>query len=182
MAEEETTTEEQEQDEEQEGQGGKKKLIIIAVIALLVLGGGGGAAMMFMGGDDTELADDGEATEEAAEEDAPAPNNADAVYIALEPAFVVNFRDKKNRTKFLKAELSVVTFDEETQETVKRHMPAIRNKLVLLFSRQTYEELLPHEGKENLRAEALTQVNSVVESELGKAGVGDLFFTSFVIQ
>ncbi|MFT4564442.1 MAG: flagellar FliL protein [Gammaproteobacteria bacterium] len=150
--------------------GGKSKFIIIGVVALLAIGGG--AAFFLSGGEPTE----GEA------EVAEAEPIAESFYVALEPAFVVNFQDKSNKTKFLKAELNVVTIDDEVPDAIAKHMPAIRNNLILLFSRQIYEDLLPHDGKEALRAEALSQVQAVIEKQTGKPGVDDLFFTSFVMQ
>ena len=155
---------------------GKKKIVIIALVALVLLGGGG-AAVMFMGGDAAEVVDG-----EVGADGAAAPVDADRIYIQLDPAFVVNFQDKNNHTKFLKAELNVVTFDEDVGEAITKHMPAIRNNLILLFSRQLYEDLIPHEGKEVLRSEALAQVQTVIEKQTGQPGVEDLFFTSFVMQ
>ena len=147
------------------GGSNKKLIIIIAVVVLLALGGGG-AAFMLSGGDDAAV---------------PAAA-ADPIYIPLDPAFVVNFQDKNQKTKFLKAELNVVTYNEDVPEAVMKHMPAIRNNLILLFSRQLYEDLLPHEGKEVLRAEALAEVQSVIEKQVTGSGIEDLFFTSFVMQ
>jgi flagellar protein FliL len=165
-----------ENQDQQDGSGGKKKVVIIALVALLVLGGGG-AAMMLLGGDETAVAE-GEAGGEAV----AVESTGDPIYIPLDPAFVVNFQDKNSHTKFLKAELNVVTFDEDVEEAVTKHMPAIRNNLVLLFSRQLYEDLIPNEGKETLRAEALAQVQTVIQKQMGRPGVEDLYFTSFVMQ
>ncbi|MGR9091359.1 MAG: flagellar basal body-associated FliL family protein [Gammaproteobacteria bacterium] len=151
--------------------GGTKKLIIIAAVVALALGSGG-AAFMLGGSDDAAV---------AGEEPAPA-HAAEPIYIPLGPAFVVNFQDKHRKTKFLKAELNVVTYNEDVPEAVLKHMPVIRNNLILLFSRQLYEDLLPHEGKEVLRAEALGQVQAVIEKQVTGSGVEDLFFTSFVMQ
>ncbi|MFT4583485.1 MAG: flagellar FliL protein [Gammaproteobacteria bacterium] len=153
---------------EEEKTGRKKKVIIIGVVVLLALGGGAAA---FLGGGSEMAEGEGEM--------API---AESFYVPLDPAFVVNFQDKSNKTKFLKAELNVVTVDDEIPEAIAKHMPAIRNNLILLFSRQIYEDLLPHEGKEVLRAEALSQVQAVMEKQTGKPGIDDLFFTSFVIQ
>lgn len=163
---------ENEDEDEQAKAGGKKKFVIIAVVVLLLLGGTG-AAMMLLGGDQAEVTG-GEAVS--------AEPTGEPIYVPLDPAFVVNFQDKNHRTKFLKAELSVVTFDEDVEEAIARHMPPIRNNLILLFSRQLYEDLLSHEGKETLRAEALAEVQMIIERQTGKSGVENLYFTSFVIQ
>jgi len=179
--------------------GGNKKLILIVVVAVLVsVGAAVGATMMLMGGKDEEVAakkhdaEDGgdeESGDEEEDEEAAAEGEegkkAGPVYVSLEPAFVVNFQDAKKRTKFLKAEISVVTGSTKAQEALTTHMPAVRNSLVLLLSRQVFEELATNEGKEKLRAEALAAVKGVVKeqtSEKTAKAVKDLYFSSLVMQ
>ncbi|MGD9601965.1 MAG: flagellar basal body-associated protein FliL [Gammaproteobacteria bacterium] len=178
--------------------GGNKKLILIVVVAVLVsVGAAVGATMMLMGGKDKEVAakkhdaeDEGdEESGDEADEDAAAEGEegekAGPVYVSLEPAFVVNFQDAKKRTKFLKAEISVVTGSPKAQEALTTHMPAVRNSLVLLLSRQVFEELATNEGKEKLRAEALAAVQGVVKEQASKKAakaVKDLYFSSLVMQ
>ncbi len=178
----------------------KKKLVIMIVVAAgLLLGGAVGGTLFLMGGkedkpataekgdaahaDEEEVADEEEAAgEEHAEggEAAPAP-----IYVALDPPFVVNFQDAKKRTRYIKAEISVLAKSAKTEEAVKLHMPAVRNGLVLLLSRQVFEELLANEGKEKLRADALAEVRAVLDQRAGKKsgkGVEDLYFSSLVMQ
>ena len=165
-------------DDNQEQSGGKGKIILIAVLALVVLGGGGAAAFMMLGGGEDAAAQADAEPAEAEGEQAP----AEALYVPLDPAFVVNFHDERNRRKLMKVELNAVTRDPGVQEAITKHMPMIRNALVLLFSRQVYEELLPHEGKETLRAKALEEVKLVLDREYGSSEVEDILFTSFVMQ
>ena len=177
----------------------KKKLIaIIAVAAVLLVGGAIGGTMLLMGGkeDKPATAEEGDAAhadgeevaeEEAADEEhgaegeaAPAP-----IYVTLAPPFVVNFQDAKKRTRYIKAEISVLAKSAKVEEAVNQHMPAVRNGLVLLLSRQVYEDLLSNEGKEKLRAEALAEVRAVLDTRAGKKsgkGVEDLYFSSLVMQ
>jgi flagellar FliL protein len=107
-----------------------------------------------------------------------------AFYFPFAPAFVVNFqsKDKEARSRFLKVELEGVAADEKVGEEVKTHMPMIRNKLLMLFSKQFYEDLLTAEGKEKLRLEALTEIQSAMKKATGKKKVKDVYFTSFVMQ
>ena len=58
----------------------------------------------------------------------------------------------------------------------------IRNKLVLLFSAKTSQELSTSEGKDTLRKDAKKAIQKVLKSETGKGGVEAIFFTSFVMQ
>ena len=167
----EAVQEQEAQEQAPAGGGGKKKLTIIAAGLVLAIAGVG-IALSMMGGDD-------EAEAEVAEQEAAPPQS---IYIDLEPEFVINFRDKNDRAKFLKTELSVATTQEDVEEAVGRHMPAIRNSLVLLLSRQIYDDLVPHEGKERLRAEALSEVQAVLKAQIGKPGVDDLYFSNFVMH
>lgn len=169
-------------EEKQAAGGGAKKMILIGVGALVLVGAAVGGTLALTGGgkkaESTEQAAEGHGAE-AEGEGAPAHP---AVYIPLAPEFVVNFRDKNNRPKFLKAELSVATKDPAVEEAIKLHMPAIRNSLILLLSRQIYDDLMPNEGKEKLRAEALAAVQGVLEAQTGKPGIDDLFFATLVMH
>ena len=184
---------------------GSKKLIIIVVVAVLVsVGAAVGVTLALTGGkhhgkevaakhekgDDDEAADadagdDEAAAEEEAGEAKEGKEGAGPAYVALDPPFVVNFQDEKKHTKFLKAEISVVASNAKVQEAITRHMPAVRNSLVLLLSKQLFEELSTNEGKEKLRAEALGAVQGVIKKQANKKtakGVKDLFFSSLVMQ
>jgi flagellar protein FliL len=178
--------------------GGSKKLIIIVVVAVLVsVGAAVGVTLALMGGGhkDKEVASKHEGEEVADEEDEEGEESADEggegakaaapTYVALDPAFVVNFQDKKQRTKYLKAEISVVASTAKVQEALTLHMPAVRNSLVLLLSRQVFEDLESNEGKEKLRSEALHAVQDVIKEQTTKKtakGVKDLYFSSLVMQ
>jgi flagellar FliL protein len=61
-------------------------------------------------------------------------------------------------------------------------MPAIRDRVVMLFSRQQSEKLESPEGKEQLRAEILAGVQGILEEHTGSPGVEAVYFTSFVMQ
>lgn len=153
---------------------GKKKLIVFGGLAVLLLVVGGGVAAMLLSGGGDEAAN-------AATEAAP-PAPVEAIYVSLKPEFVINFRDRNNRPKFLKAEIAVATRDDTMEKAITRHMPAIRNDLVLLLSGQVYEDLVPNEGKEALRQQALATVQAVLEAQVGKPGVDDLYFANFVMH
>lgn len=191
---------------------GSKKLIIIVVVAVLAsVGAAVGVTLALTGGkhhgkevaakhqkgdeeESADAADAGEGDEEAsaeeeggdkAKEGEGGKEGAGPSYVALDPAFVVNFQDEKKHTKFLKAEISVVASNAKVQEAITRHMPAVRNSLVLLLSKQLFEELSTNEGKEKLRADALGAVQDVITKQANKKtakGIKDLFFSSLVMQ
>jgi flagellar FliL protein len=140
-------------------------LLISSTVAGLYVGGvfGGGA------GADEEHGEE--------EKDVLAP----AMYIPLDPAFVVNFAES-NRARFLQVTVEVMTRNPQVEEHIRTHMPVIRNNLVLLLSSQTYEGVSTLEGKEALREEALTVIQKILEEETGDPGIEAVYFTSFVMQ
>ena len=154
-----------------------KLALVVGVVAMMTAGIGTGAAVMLLGGSDNEVA----ATTEV-EPEPQAEKPKEAIYINFDPAFVVNFQDADGRTKFLKAEVNAVTRDSDMAEALENNMPLIRNNLVLLFSRQIYEDLVSHEGKERLREEALTEVRKLMKQETGNDAVENVLFTSLVMQ
>lgn len=193
--------------------GSKKKMIIIIAVAMLVaIGGAVGGTMFFLGGkadkaataskehgeedgaaegdeDSADAEEEGEDGEEVAEEEGEGEGeggkHAAPLYVPLDPAFVVNFQDKQHRTKFLKAEISVVAKSPKIQEAITAHMPAVRNSVVMLLSRQIYEDLMTTEGKEKLRVDALAEVQTIMKKQAGKKvgkGVKDLYFSTLVMQ
>lgn len=120
------------------------------------------------------------ATEKDGEAGGVAPDSG-AIYIPFKPPFVVNYGGP-GRLKYIKADISVRLQDASAANSVRHHMPYIRNNLVLLFSAQTEESISSQEGKEALRQEALKEVREVIMAEDKQDGVVDLFFNAFLIQ
>ena len=164
--------------EEEAEEGAKKKspMMLIIIIAVVLLLGGGGAAFFLMGGSEEPEVAEGEEAAAAEEEVAK-----EAFYFSLDPAFVVNFQGK-SRARFLQVNIDGVTREEELKQEVTKHLPQLRNNIVLLLSAKTYDELITPEGKEKVRAEILGEIQKVMEAETGKPAVENIFFTSFVMQ
>lgn len=183
----------------------KKPWLLIAVIALssiVVLGGVIGGTMFFMGrgaqkapaasakakaaDENADTAEEGGDEEAAAAEGEGDGEEGDgkpkpATYVSLEPPFVVNF-EGNSPARFLQINVEVMTRQPEYAEHIKKHMPVIRNNLVLLFGSQTHDKVNTLKGKEELRQLALTEVQKILEEETGDAGIEALYFTSFVMQ
>ncbi|GAA5315908.1 MAG: hypothetical protein AseanaTS_11130 [Candidatus Pelagadaptatus aseana] len=114
-------------------------------------------------------------------QDGEAPVVQRAIYIPIKPAFVVNYGGA-GRLKYMKAELSVRVRGTGAANSIRHHMPYIRNNLILLFSRQMEENLDNQEGKELLRQEALQEIHNILIAEDGASDVEDLYFNQLVIQ
>lgn len=105
---------------------------------------------------------------------------APALFFSLDP-LVVNFEDT-SAVRFLQIGMDLMARDPEAIEELQKHVPLIRNNLLLLISNRDYQKLMTREGKEGLRAEALAEVRKIMKKETGEQTVEDLLFTSFVVQ
>ena len=134
---------------------------------------------------DTDAKEDGKDKADAEVEDAdeinPDGTPKVAVYFDFEQPFVVNFQDE-GQLRYLQITASVMVKNPKVVEEVKRHMPLIRNNLVMLFSGQSRDGILAREGKEKIRAEAEAEVQKILKEQTGKPGIKALYFTSFVMQ
>lgn len=155
--------------------GGKKKLIVMVVVGIVLVGLSVGATLFAV-----KMLHAPEQVAEMAEADlAPAPKPA--IYYPLKPPIIVNF-NVKGRQRFLQAELTILTREEDVVSAIELHQPMIRNALVLLIGGQLLSEIQTAEGKELLRQQCLQEVQRLLEQEIGKPGVEQILFTSFVLQ
>ncbi len=175
--------EEENKGAEEKPSGGKKKLIIFIVLAIVLIGAsiGGTLVAVKMLSPEPEVVqefdEDGNPITSAEEEEVKGP----AIYFPLKPALIVNY-DVRGRQRFLQAEISVMTREEDVVNAVEIHMPMMRNNLILLFSGQTYDELQTDEGRELLKQDSLKELQNILEQEIGKPGIEKILFTNFVMQ
>lgn len=120
---------------------------------------------------------DGEAGDGA---DAPA-DDGPPLYWPLKPALIVNFTSN-GESSFLQVEMEVMTRKQATVDAVKEHTPALRDALLMLLAAQDESTIFSTEGKEALRARALTELNRVLEPYVDGPGLEAVYFTSFVAQ
>jgi flagellar FliL protein len=133
------------------------------------------------GGDEQQLAVAD--TAPPAEDKADAKPTEPALYVPLDPPFVVSFAEKGGDTRFVQLTLQAMARNEKTIDAIKTHAPAIRNAFLFVISAHKVEDLETLEGKEKLRAEMLTAANGIMEKNTGKAdAIEELYFTSLVIQ
>lgn len=119
--------------------------------------------------------------EVAAEKPAAKPP-APAIYLKMDPQMVVNF-DANSEVKFLAVDMEFMAREQEVIDNLNRNMPKLRNNILMLISNRDYKTLMTREGKDQLRAEALSEARKVLKQETGSGDkLEDLFFTSFVVQ
>ena len=103
------------------------------------------------------------------------------LYLPLEPAFVVNFRDDDS-LRYLQVGITLMAHDQAAIDTAKAADPVIRDAMVSLLSSQDYTDIASAAGRQKLQAQALAAARKVVQARLGRPGIDALYFTSFVMQ
>ncbi len=114
-------------------------------------------------------------------------------YIEMAPKFTVNLAEPK---KYLLINVQLLVEGPKTIEAVKKHMPALRHQLVMLFSGRPYADLQTMEQREALRQETNTVIRETLEKmegghkghdEATEEGHGkeefkEAYFTEFLIE
>lgn len=153
--------------------GKKKKWLIVGIVAAFVLLGGGVSAWLLWPQADAHSKKSPETTKEPL---------APALYVALDPPFVVNFENDQS-VRFLQVTVQAMTRDPATVELLKANDPVVRNDLLLLLGNQKSTVVATREGKEQLRTDALAAVRHVIQAAGGQPDhVEAIYFTSFVMQ
>jgi flagellar FliL protein len=168
-----------EENKEEPQKGGKKKLIIIIAAALvLLLGlGGGGYYFLVHKPKQAELKRKQEEESKAAALIKPVPEEANIGPMVEIKEFVVNILGE-DTPHYVKASLSLELDKETTLEEVNKRMPQIRDAILLLIGNKTFEELQDIQGKNQVKAELKSKINSFLKS--GK--VNNIYLTDFVVQ
>jgi len=151
----------------------RRPSLITALVAVLAAGAAGGGVWYF-----TQSQHDDKAAKPAAKAAVPAP----AQYFGLEPPFVVNLNSSFDGPRYLQVEVQLMSRDPAAMEAIKLHAPAIRAKLLMLFSQVEPTDIADRAGKERLQATSLAEVQKLLKAETGKPGADELLFTSFVTQ
>ena len=155
--------------------GGKKKLILLLAVLLILLLAGG-AAWYFLVYKKAEAARQAEASKAAAIAKT-VPEEAQIGPMVEIKEFVVNIIGQ-DVSHYVKASMSLELDREATLDEVNKRMPQIRDAILLLIGNKTYEELQDIQGKNQVKAEVKSKINSFLKT--GK--VNNVYLTDFVVQ
>ena len=163
----------------------KMLFIIIGAVLVVILGAVGGMFAMGVFDDPPEeVAEgtvDGDGATKKAKDEPAEELEEDAIYWPVEPPFVMNF-EGRSKAKYMQVGLVVMSRSRKSIDTLKKHMPAIRNELTFLLGSQKYVEMVTPEGKEQLRSEIIEIVNTILKANGAGTGIKNALFTSFVMQ
>ena len=100
-------------------------------------------------------------------------------YYEVKPSLVANLA---SGGRYIRTDIQLMTRDPQCETLLELHGPAIRHTLLMLLSEQDGNVIRTPEGKENLRQQALAQLNSLMQQLSGQTGLDALFFTTFLVQ
>ncbi len=156
--------------QEKSGKSGSP-VLVTALVALIAAAAAGSGVWFFAG-----------KHELAKEKTPPRTTPAPAQYFGLEPAFVVNLNGAYDGPRYLQVEVQLMTRDPQARQQMQTHAPAIRARLLMLFSQVEPQQIGDRAGKEKLQAAALDEVQKLLKAETGEPCAEELLFTSFVTQ
>ena len=127
-----------------------KKMVLIIIGSVLVLGIAGGAGWYFTKGD------------KHAEKSAKkiSKSSVEPKFIPLEP-FTVNLQ-REAADQFLQIGITLKIIQPELEEQIKKNLPEIRSRLLILLSGKFPSELIDSKGKKKLANEIIAETETVL--------------------
>ncbi|MCB1985604.1 MAG: flagellar basal body-associated protein FliL [Burkholderiales bacterium] len=148
--------------------GGKKGIIIMALIAIIAIGAGAGGTWFFMQGQPED------------EYEPARPKKIPTAFKELD-IFTVNLQPEE-RGQYLQLGLTVKIRDTDVSNEIDHKMPEIRNRVLLLLTSKTANDITTLVGKQLLSSEIADEIRESMDSEVLREEILEVLFTSFVIQ
>ncbi len=115
--------------------------------------------------------------------DTPAGDGSDRYasnYYPLDKEFTANLQDSSH---FVQVGLALSTpYDDKEIEHIKANEIAIRSAVLLALGDTTEDQVFTSSGKAQLQARLVKAINATLQQKEGFGGVGNVYFTSFVVQ
>jgi flagellar FliL protein len=175
------------------------KLLVMGGGVLLLAGGGAGAGLylaqsgLIGGGSKAHAAEDPDKPqlvpkgskpkvegEEAKSEPSGEGAKYESSYFQMEKEFTSNLRDSVH---FIQVGLAISTnYDERVIANLQAHELAVRSSVLMALSETDEEEIFTAPGKRALQKRLVTAINQVLREKEGFGGVGNVYFTNFIVQ
>ena len=191
--------------------GGMKKMLMIGVALIALIGGGVGAGLYaassgLIGGAAAAAPEEngphlvpkseekrasasgegeghGESGSGGHGESTPLGTGGDkyaSTYYPMEKEFTSNLRDSAH---YVQIGLAVSThYDERVIENLRTHEIPVRSAVLMTLGDATEEDVFSSEGKKRLQAKLVNAINGVLKQKEGFGGIGNVYFTNFVVQ
>jgi flagellar protein FliL len=181
--------------------GGKLKWLLIGVGVLVLAGGGVGGGlyatgMLGGGGDHADAKPDapslvprseqklagegGEAGEGGGGGEGGEGSQYASNYYTLEKEFTSNLLDSVH---FIQVGVAVSTpYDDKVITNLKTHEIAVRSAVLMALSETDEDQVFTTQGKTQLQRRLAKAINDTLKQKTGFGGVGNVYFTNFVVQ
>lgn len=100
-------------------------------------------------------------------------------YLEMKPKFTLNL-EKSN--KYLVINVQLMVEGEKHIEKVKKHLPALRHELIMIYSGRPASGLQTMEQREALRQETKKTIIKILDEYSNSDGFRDVFFTEFLVN
>lgn len=101
-------------------------------------------------------------------------------YYALDKEFTANLQDSVH---FIQVGVAVSTpYDEKVIENLKSNDIAVRSAVLMALGDTSEEQVFSTDGKRQLQARLVKAINATLQQKEGFGGIGNVYFTSFVVQ
>ncbi len=95
---------------------------------------------------------------------------------------VLNLSNTSGRLTFLQIKADILVSDSASEKLVKMHIPAIRHQLIVLLSEQPASDMKSATKREEIRSIATAQVQELMAGLGGDEDVGEVLFSSILVQ
>ncbi|MCK5121088.1 MAG: flagellar basal body-associated FliL family protein [Methylococcales bacterium] len=100
-------------------------------------------------------------------------------YLEMKPKFTVNLDKPK---KYLMINVQLLVEGAESIEKIKKHLPALRHELIMIYSGRSAASLQTMEQREALRQESKEAITKALDKHSNSDGFRDVFFSEFLVQ
>lgn len=101
-------------------------------------------------------------------------------YYPLEKEFTSNLAESVH---FIQVGIAISTpYDDKVLENIKTHEIAIRSAVLMALGETTEDEVFTAPGKKGMQERLAKAINAVLKEKEGFGGVGNVYFTNFIVQ
>ncbi|WP_028117911.1 flagellar basal body-associated FliL family protein [Ferrimonas senticii] len=156
------------------GNRNNKKRIIIAVVALVVLLSAAVGGWLW-------FADSSEPPLTAPSAGSQPVQPSESMYVSLPQPFLFNLQNS-SRSYLVQIKVQLQVRGAVAHEQARKHSPLLRDALLKTFSSADPEALRTAEGKDELRARSLLDVQAAMQTVSGHPQIERVLFTGFIMQ
>ncbi|MEQ1621616.1 MAG: flagellar basal body-associated FliL family protein [Methylococcales bacterium] len=100
-------------------------------------------------------------------------------YLEMTPKFTVNLNEPR---KYLMVNVQILVEGAEAVAKIKKHMPALRHELIMLYTGRASDQLQTMEQREALRKETFETIHKTLDRLENSDGLRDVFFTEILVD